>query len=64
MPTRRKRTPMDDPWKDHIDPKGPKQKNRSKRLQTHNLPTENVENINSTNKEGDLLLANKPRIVP
>ena len=38
--------------------------NCSKQLQTHNLPTNDVENINSTNKGKDLLLANKPRIVP
>ena len=44
------------------------QKDRSKRtapkqLQTHNLPTNDVENTNSTNKGKDLLFANKPRIV-
>ena len=50
--------------KDHIDPKGHKQRNIPKQLQTHNLPTKDVENINSTNKGRDLLLANKPRIVP
>ncbi len=55
---------MDDQMKDHIDPKGPKQRNRPKQLQTHNLPTEDVENINSTNKGRDLQLANKPRSVP
>ena len=44
--------------------KGPKQMSRPKQLQTHNLPTDDVENINSTNKGRDLLLANKPRIVP
>ena len=30
---------------------------------THNLSTNDVENINSTNKRRDLLLANKPSIV-
>ena len=55
---------MDDQRKDHIDPKGPKQKNCPKQLLIHNLPTDDVENINSTNKERDLLLSNKPRIVP
>ena len=55
---------MDDQRKDHIDTKGPKQKNCPKQLQTHNLPTNEVENINSTNKEGDLLLAKKPQFVP
>ena len=51
---------MDDQRKNHIDPKGPKQRNRSKQLQTHNLPTKDVENIKSTNKGRDLLLPNKP----
>ena len=41
----------------HIDIKGPKQKNRSKQLQTHNLPIDDVENINSTNKRRDLQAA-------
>ena len=54
-------TRMDDQRKDRIDPEGPPQRNRSKQLQTHNLPSDNVKNINSTNK--DLLLTNKPRIV-
>ena len=44
--------------------KGHKQRNRPKQLQTHNLPTNDVENINSTNKGRDLLLSKKPRIVP
>ena len=35
-----------------------------KQLETHNLPTDDAENIKSTNKGRDLLLANKPRIVP
>ena len=45
----------------------PKQKliRRSKTArQTDNLPTNDVENTNSTNKGKDLLLANKPRIIP
>ena len=44
--------------------KDPPQRNRPKQLQTHNLPIDDVENIYSTKKGGDLLLANKPRIVP
>ena len=55
---------MDDQRKDHIDPKGAKQRNHHKQLQTHNLPTEDVENINSINKGRDLLFANEARIVP
>ena len=49
---------MEDQSKDHIDTKRPKQ------LQTYNMPTNDVENINSTNKERDLLLANNQRFVP
>ena len=64
MPTRRASTLMDDQRKDYINPKGSKQRNCSKQLQTNNLPTNDVENINNTNKGKDLLLANKPRIVP
>ena len=64
MPTNSTRTRVDDQRKDHIDTKGPKQRNRPKQLQTHNLPTNDMENINSTNKGRDLLLANKLQIVP
>ena len=64
MPTRRTRTWLDDQRKDYIDPKGPEQRNCSKQLQTDYLPTHDVENTNSTNKGKDLLLANRPRIVP
>ena len=53
----------DDQRKDHIDPKGPKQRNCPKQLHIHNLPTNDVENINSTNKGRDLQHANKPQIV-
>ena len=35
-----------------------------KKLQTHNLLTDDVENINSTNEGRDLQLTYKPRIVP
>ena len=48
---------IDDQRKGHIDAKGPKQMNRPKQLQTHNLPTDDVKNINSTNKARDLPLA-------
>ena len=63
MPTNSTRTRMDDQRKDHIDPKGPKQSNHPKQSQTHNLPTDDVENINSTNKERNLLLSKKPLFV-
>ena len=63
MPARSTRTRMDVQRKDNSDPKGPKQRNCSKQLQTHNLPTGDVENIKSSKKRRDLLLANKPRIV-
>ena len=55
---------MDDQRRDHIDPEGTTLGNRPKQPQTHNLPTDDVENINSPNKGRDLLLANKQRIVP
>ena len=51
MLTRRPSTWMDDQRKDYINPKRPKQRNCSKQLQTDNLPTNDVENTNSTNKE-------------
>ena len=51
---------MDDQRKDHVDQKRPTQRNRSKQLPTHNLPTDDVENINSTSKGRDSPLANKP----
>ena len=42
---------MDDQREDHIDPEGQLQGNSHKKLQAHNLPTDDVENINSTNKK-------------
>ena len=50
MPTKSTRTRMDDQRKNHIDPKEPKQRNHTKQLETHNLPADDVKNINSTNK--------------
>ena len=50
MPTRHASTWMGDQRKDYINPKGPKQRNRSEQLQNNNLPTNDVENINSINK--------------
>ena len=64
MPTRSTRTRMDEPRKDHIDPKGPKKRNCPKQLQTYNLPTDDVENISGINKGRELLLTNKLWIVP
>ena len=55
---------MDDQRKDHIDIKKNKQRNRPKQLQTHKLPTDDVENINSTCKARDLQLPDKPQTVP
>ena len=63
MLTRTTSTWMDDQRKCHIDPKGPKQRHCSKQLQTYNLPTDDIENINCRNKGGVLLLANKLRTV-
>ena len=62
--TNSSRTRKNDQMKDHVDPKGPKQRNHPKQLHTHYLPTDDVENISSTKKGRDLLLTNKPRIVP
>ena len=62
--TKNTRIRMDDKRKDEIYPKGTMKMIRPKQLQTHNLPTDDVENINSANNGRDLLLANKPRFVP
>ena len=43
--------------------KDPSKGTAPKQLQINNLPTDDEENINSTNKGRDLLLANKPWIV-
>ena len=43
MPTKSTCTRMDAKRKAHIDPKGPKQRYRLKQLQTHNVPTDDVE---------------------
>ena len=40
---------MDDQRKDHHDPERSPQKDYSEQLQTHNVPTDDVENTNSTN---------------
>ncbi len=64
MPTKSTCTRMDDQKKDNIDIKAPKQRNNPKQLQTHNLPANDVENINSTNKGRDLQHANKLQFVP
>ena len=58
------RTRMDDQRKDYVDPEETPQEDCPKQLQTHNLPTNYVENFNSKNKGRDLLLVNKLRIVP
>ena len=46
MPTNSTRVRVDDQRKDLIDIKRPKQKNCLKQLQTYNLTTNDVENIN------------------
>ena len=40
---------MDDPRENHLDSDGPTQRNYSEQLQTHNVPTDDVENTNDTN---------------
>ena len=42
-------TQMDDQKEDHSNPKIPLQKNCPKQLETHNVPTDDVENTHSTN---------------
>ena len=64
MVTRSTSSRLHDQRKDHIDSKRLKQRNRSKQLQTHNPTTDDVDNIDSTSKRRDLLLANEPRVVP
>ena len=64
MPTKSTSTRKEDQKKANIDPEEPKQRNRHKQLQNYNLPTDDVENINNTNKGRDLRHANKPPIVP
>ena len=59
MPPRNTRTRMDEQSKYHFDPKRLKQSNRSKQLQTHNMPTDDVQNINSINKGRNLQPTNK-----
>ena len=50
---------MDDERKDYPDPKRTPKRNRPKQLQTHNVPTDDIENTNSKNQGGDLLFANR-----
>ena len=64
MLTRSASTWLDDQRKDYINPKELQERICSKQLQTYNLPANDVEDTNSTNKEKDRLLPNKPRIVP
>ena len=42
---------MDDQWKDHINPKRPPQRNRSKQVQIHNIPTNDVEILTAQLRE-------------
>ena len=63
MLTRSTSTRMDDQWKDQINPKRPKQRNRSKQLQNYKLRTYDEDNINSTSKRRGILLAKKARVV-
>ena len=45
---------MNDRMEDNIDAEVSLQRNCSKQLQTHNMPTDNVENNNSKSKGGYL----------
>ena len=61
----KKQTPsIDDQRKNHPDSKRTPKRNHPQQLQTHNVPINDVENTNGTNKGGDLLFANKLRTVP
>ena len=55
---------MDNQRKEHINSKRSTQNNHFKQPQTHNSSTYDVENNNGTNKGRDLLLTDKPWIVP
>ena len=55
---------MDDPRKDHADPKRSPKKNCPQQLLTHIVPTEDVENTNDTNQWGDLWFTNQPQTAP
>ena len=63
MPTRSRRTQMDDQRKDDIDPKWPLKMNHFKQLQTYNMLNYDVKNGNCTNKGRYLRLAKKALIV-
>ena len=51
MPTNSTCTSVDNQRKGHIDTKGPKQRNRPKQLQTHNLPSNDVEILTAQIRE-------------
>ena len=63
MPIKNTRIQIDDQRKDNIDPKERKPRNRFKQLQTNNLTTDDMGNVNITNKGRDLQLAIKLRFV-
>ena len=64
MLTGNKRTRMDDQGKAHVDSKRLPKKNRPQQLQTYNVPSNDEENTNDTNRDGDLWFVNKPTAVP
>ena len=64
MTTRSTRTRMDDQKKRPHGSRRTHSKDRPKQLRTHKVPTDDVENINNSNKGRDLALAKKPQIVP
>ena len=55
---------MDYQGKDNRDPQRPPKRIGPHQLQTHNVPTNDMENTNDTNLGGDLQFAKKPRTVP
>ena len=48
----------------HSEPKVPTKMNKFKELQTHNMPTNDVENTDSRNSGRYILLVNKPHTLP
>ena len=55
---------MNDQRKDYLDPKRLLKRNCPQQLQTPNVPTDNMENTDSPNKGGNLLVAYKSLTVP
>ena len=55
---------MDDQKEEYPDQERTPQRNRLDKLQTHKVPTNDVETTNDRNEGRDQLLTDKPRTVP